>query len=166
MCLIKSRWICMNLSLSCARMLFLSFPHSFCICICMYTHMRLYIHTKNMYAYLCAFMYIVSFIGKRRFRADSISMRAGSLSSIFQFSWQVRGKHGNRSSWEALAAPIAANGRLWSLYPEPSPHREEREQPFDLSVHYGHPKDEGLAANVNDSMDAGGMAAADVTQGL
>jgi len=30
-------------------------------------------------------------------------------------------------------------------------------------VHYGHPKDEGLAANVNDSMDAGGMAAADVT---
>ena len=31
-------------------------------------------------------------------------------------------------------------------------------------VHYGHSKDEGLAANVNDSMDAGGMAAADVTQ--
>jgi len=31
-------------------------------------------------------------------------------------------------------------------------------------VHYGYPKDEGLAANVNDSMDAGGMAAADVTQ--
>ena len=34
----------------------------------------------------------------------------------------------------------------------------------NLRVHYGHPKDEGLAANVNDSMDAGGMAAADVTQ--
>ena len=33
-----------------------------------------------------------------------------------------------------------------------------------IRVHYGHPKDEGLAANVNDSMDAGGMAAADVTQ--
>jgi len=33
-----------------------------------------------------------------------------------------------------------------------------------LRVHYGHPKDEGLAANVNDSMDADGMAAADVTQ--
>ena len=32
-----------------------------------------------------------------------------------------------------------------------------------LRVHYGHPKDEGLAANVNDSMDAGGMAAVDVT---
>ena len=31
-------------------------------------------------------------------------------------------------------------------------------------MHYGHPQDEGLAANVNDSMDAGGMAAADVTQ--
>ena len=31
-------------------------------------------------------------------------------------------------------------------------------------MHYGHPEDEGLAANVNDSMDAGGMAAADVTQ--
>ena len=34
-----------------------------------------------------------------------------------------------------------------------------------IRVHYGYPKDEGLAANVNDSMDAGGMAAADVTQG-
>jgi len=34
----------------------------------------------------------------------------------------------------------------------------------NLRVHYGHPKDEGLAANVKDSMDAGGMAAADVTQ--
>jgi len=33
-----------------------------------------------------------------------------------------------------------------------------------LRVHYGHPKDEGLAANVNNSMDAGSMAAADVTQ--
>ena len=31
-------------------------------------------------------------------------------------------------------------------------------------MHYGHPKDEGLAANVNDSMDAGCMVAADVTQ--
>jgi len=31
-------------------------------------------------------------------------------------------------------------------------------------LHYGHPKDEGLATNVNDSMDAGGMAAAEVTQ--
>ena len=31
-------------------------------------------------------------------------------------------------------------------------------------MHYGHPKDEGLAASVNDSMDAGGMAVADVTQ--
>jgi len=31
-------------------------------------------------------------------------------------------------------------------------------------VHYGHPKDEGLTANFNDSMDAGRMAAADVTQ--
>ena len=29
-------------------------------------------------------------------------------------------------------------------------------------MHYGHPKDEGLAANINDSMDAGGMAAASV----
>jgi len=34
----------------------------------------------------------------------------------------------------------------------------------NLRVHYGHPIDVGLAANVNDSMDAGGMAAADVTQ--
>ena len=33
-----------------------------------------------------------------------------------------------------------------------------------IHLHYGHPKDEGLSANVNDSMDAGGMAAADVTQ--
>jgi len=31
-------------------------------------------------------------------------------------------------------------------------------------VHYGHPKDEGLAANVNNSMDAGSMATANVTQ--
>ena len=41
---------------------------------------------------------------------------------------------------------------------------EERKKKKKLRVHYGHPKDEGLAANVNDSMDAGGMAAADVTQ--
>jgi len=41
---------------------------------------------------------------------------------------------------------------------------EERKKKKNLRVHYGHPKDEGLAANVNDSMDAGGMAAADVTQ--
>jgi len=33
-------------------------------------------------------------------------------------------------------------------------------------VHYGHPKDEGLAANINDSMDAGSMAVADVTQAI
>ena len=43
--------------------------------------------------------------------------------------------------------------------------RERKEKrKNNLRVHYGHPKDEGLAANVNDSMDAGGMAAADVTQ--
>ena len=43
--------------------------------------------------------------------------------------------------------------------------RERKEKRKEkLRVHYGHPKDEGLAANVNDSMDAGGMAAADVTQ--
>ena len=41
---------------------------------------------------------------------------------------------------------------------------ERKQKKKNLRVHYGHPKDEGLAANVNDSMDAGGMAAADVTQ--
>jgi len=35
---------------------------------------------------------------------------------------------------------------------------------FEAGLSGGDPKDEGLAANVKDSMDAGGMAAADVTQ--
>ena len=42
--------------------------------------------------------------------------------------------------------------------------KERKKKKTNLRVHYGHPTDEGLAANVNDSMDAGGMAAADVTQ--
>jgi len=42
--------------------------------------------------------------------------------------------------------------------------RKGKKKEKKLRVHYGHPKDGGLAANVNDSMDAGGMAAADVTQ--
>jgi hypothetical protein len=41
---------------------------------------------------------------------------------------------------------------------------ERKKKKKKLRVHYGHPKDEGLTANVNDSMDAGRMAAADVTQ--
>jgi len=41
---------------------------------------------------------------------------------------------------------------------------ERKQKKKNFRVHYGHPKDVGLAANVNNSMDAGGMAAADVTQ--
>ena len=42
--------------------------------------------------------------------------------------------------------------------------RDRKGKKKKLRVHYGHPKDEGLAANVNNSMDAGSMATANVTQ--
>jgi len=42
--------------------------------------------------------------------------------------------------------------------------KERKKKKKNLRVHYVHPKDEVLTTNVNDSMDAGGMGAADVTQ--
>ena len=53
----------------------------------------------------------------------------------------------------------------WLAHDEaPGPYITIPQYCFNKTKQHTHRNDEGLAANVNDSMDAGGMVAADVTQ--